>query len=309
MSTKNTTKCPICRRDSSISLKLIYDIKFDSINQQNNRSSTIQSTQDIMKQNKKLSYQNEILKAQVEEMKEKQGSIQKQIDESINEFMEMKKTNKEYKNKALLLTFQLRESEDQCNLLKEELSKCHERFMSFEKELKEKAEIIESNKTVGCLLDRNLKDKNIQDIIKELIDKKDNGRALNEYVYILQQRIDTLEEENERIKRSNKINQQEPLIKQVDSSTLITMIGNPINSKKRKYRDFLLDKDLIINHQEVKSDFQKSQNTTNNSKQNIVPADIQLNTNQSNSNNTIRLFNNPFNQKKGISFVNQNYNK
>lgn len=209
-STKNTMKCPICRRDSSLSLKLIYDIQFSSDNdiqknqqtiQSKNRSTTIQSVQDIIKQNKKLSFQNEILKEQIEEMKSKQESIQMQIDESIEEFMRLEKSNTEFKNRALSTTFKLNESKEQCVMLKEELDECHKRFVSLEKELKEKDEIIESNKSVGDLLNRNSKDNSVRDTIRELMNKSDNGRSLNEYVYILLQRIDTLQEENERIKK------------------------------------------------------------------------------------------------------------
>ena len=148
---QNHSVCPLCRSDASITVKLIYNIKFDL----NNENDKILTMEELIENNKRLINQNNIIKNQIQQMNEIRDKENKEIKDLIEKYQQCLKNTNEYKNKLLNIQIKYEDEFDKnkknkilINELEDKIKELEEIKVKYEKrfELEEKFEkVINSN--------------------------------------------------------------------------------------------------------------------------------------------------------------------
>lgn len=289
----NKMKCPICRQDATAIVKLIYDIKYvlPSNDQNDNSDDNIKTTDEIVKECSVLKRQNEILKEQVKEMTENYNEISKQIDGYISHLEENEKKVKEYKNQALRLTLQIEEIQDNNKILSNDVVHLNDTISKLEKEKKDLQQTVDSYQKMNEYSKEIEQNKEIslslQSQCIELMNKNDNGRALSEFLFVFQSKIQKLQEENEELKKKNSALIHNRNSSTIDDHSLIKIITG-VTPHKRKYNEYLEENKRMgineVNNENKKKPIDKKEkdNTT-----------------------MIKLFTNPLKRKGTVSFLNK----
>jgi len=296
---KNHSVCPLCRNDASITVKLIYNIKFDSKNE-NEKKLTME---ELIENNKRLINQNNIIKNQIQQMNEIREKENKEINDLIEKYQQCLKNTNEYKNKLLNIQIKYEDEFDKnkknkilINELEDKIKELEEIKLKYEKrfELEEKFEnVINSNNIEDKQKELNL-------IINNLLYEDDDGKSLNEYFYVLSNKIEKLQKENEYLKKHK--NEQIKNINNQDNNNnkqnTIKMI-TPTASRKRTYNEYLEERKKL--NQNEQNDIVYF-NTINKNNGNKISNDNFI-LKKNNKNSSIHLFADPFNRKFGPSFL------
>lgn len=278
-------KCPICRQEASSTLKLIYDIKFvlPSTSQEESKDeSNIKTTEQIIQENITLKRQTQILQDQIKEMVNNYNNIQSDIENYISLFKENDKTLKQYKNQVLKLSVELSEEKEMNAKKEEEINKLKNEIDKLEKIKKELELSLGTNKEMNELIkiiDKKQKDVSLKEQYLEIMKKNDGGRALSEYFYVLQSKIEKLQSENEDLKKKN------------TSAKIISdmKIINTMIPHKRKYVEYVEESKVLQNENKISK--------------NAIVENKPTNTN--NNTTVIKLFSNPLKCRSSVSFLNK----
>ena len=295
---QNKMKCPICRQDATATVKLIYDIKYvlPSSDQDEDSDANIKTTEEIVKESNVIKRQNEILKEQVKEMTENYNDISKQIDGYIEHLEENEKKVKEYKNQALRLTLQIEEIQENNKILSKDVQHLNDKINSLEKEKKDLQLTVDSYKKMNEYSKEIEQNKDISQSLQaqcvELMNRNDNGRALSEFLFVFQSKIQKLQEENEELKKKNSALMHSRNSNAIDDHSLIKIITG-VTPHKRKYNEYLEENKRLSKNPDA--------NLKGNNENKKIPVD-----NKEKDNTTIvKLFTNPLKRKGAISFLNK----
>lgn len=295
---QNKMKCPICRQDATATVKLIYDIKYvlPSSDQDEDSDANIKTTEEIVKESNVIKRQNEILKEQVKEMTENYNDISKQIDGYIEHLEENEKKVKEYKNQALRLTLQIEEIQEINKILSKDVQHLNDKINDLEKEKKDLQLTVDSYKKMNEYSKEIEQNKEISQSLQaqcvELMNRNDNGRALSEFLFVFQSKIQKLQEENEELKKKNSALMHSRNSNAIDDHSLIKIITG-VTPHKRKYNEYLEENKRLSKNPDA--------NLKGNNENKKIPVD-----NKEKDNTTIvKLFTNPLKRKGAISFLNK----
>ena len=298
---QNKMKCPICRQDATATVKLIYDIKYvlPSSDQDEETNDNIKTTDEIVKESNVIKRQNEILKEQVKEMTENYNDISKQIDGYISHLEENEKKVKEYKNQALRLTLQIEEIKESNTILSNDVMHLNSKISTLEEENKDLQQTVDSYKKMNEYSKEIEQNKEISQSLQaqcvELMNKNDNGRALSEFLFVFQSKLQKLQEENEELKKKNSALMHSRNSSAIDDHSLIKIITG-VTPHKRKYNEYL----------EENKRMSKNPNGDATLKTNNENKKIPVENKDKKDNTTIvKLFTNPLKRKGAISFLNK----
>ena len=200
----NNDNCPICKRDSSHSIKLIYEIKYCSEDEIKEEPKTLT---ELLMRNRSLKSRNESLEQEIKELTEYNNKCQKTVEDFIKQVEENTKNMTKYKNEYLTIKYLLDEEKEknQKNMeiidkLKEEKNDLENFKKRFElrNEINSETEKIFSNKNQEKIQE----DLDVQ--FYKLLNDDDEKKGLREYFYVLQQKIQKLTSQNEDLIKEKK---------------------------------------------------------------------------------------------------------
>lgn len=211
---KNDKKCPLCRQDATTILKLIFDIKFalpNMNNNENNEQSTIvKSTEEIIKENQKLLAEKKILMEDKQFMYEQFTELSQEIDNLIKKQETYFKREEQHKNTVLSQNLKIQLKEEEIAQLKQELINKDNTIQSLNQCKKELELTKKTNQSSDELMKEIMGDQNeileFKDRITEMMNRDDGGKTLSEYIYVFEQKMKKLEQENEELKKKSSNN-------------------------------------------------------------------------------------------------------
>lgn len=307
--------CPLCKRDSSHIIKLIYDIKYC---QEDNTTQEPQTLNQLLERNKSLKLRNETYEEEIKELKAYNDRCQKMVEGFKEKVEENCKNIRRYKDEYLSIKYLLDEEKEKNSKNMEIIEKLRNEnkiLQDFKNKFEMKNQIDEETQKI--ILNKNI-DKMQDDFEKQfykLLNDDDEKKGLHEYFYVLQQKIVKLTEENEELKKYKK----NLIMKEKNENNIFTQfiqLSGP--NHKRNILEYNLGKKSGINNNKntnTNNVIEASNNKVNeiiNKKENDE-SKRQVNTlilNNNNSNNKFKtdvkkLFNNPFKNKQ-LTFLKKN---
>ena len=317
----NENVCPLCKRDSSNIIKLIYDIKYC---QDDNTNQEPQSLDELLQKNKYLKIKNDSYEEEIKDLKAYNDKCQKKVEEFKKKVEENCKIMIRHKNEYLSIKASLDEEKEKNEKNEEKILKMKKEIddlTNFKKKFEMNNEI--DQETQKILLNKDI-DKMQDDFDKQfykLLNDDDEKKGLHEYFYVLQQKILKLTQENEELNKYKKNQMEKEKFNYNNNNnniyTQLLKISKPDN--KRNYLDYIKDnkskkvqneKIHVINNDIMDID---SDNDSNNklNEMNVLKENeekkrqinaIKLKNNNNNTTNTEykKLFNNPFKKKDCI---------
>jgi len=308
--------CPLCKRDSSNTIKLIYDIKYC---QEDNTNQDPQSLHQLLERNKYLKFKNENLEKEVKELQEYNDKCQKIVEGFRQKVEDNNKNMMKYKNEYLNVKTLLDEEKEKneknlekIDLLQKEVKNLKDFKNKFEMKSKidEETDKIVLNKDT----DKMMQDFDIQ--FYGLLNDDDEKKGLHEYYYVLQQKIIKLTQENEELKKfkSNAIAKERNNFNYNVNIAYTQLLQLSENKNKRNYMEYTQDKKsgAISDNKKKQNNINEINKNENNqveerkSKEHMENArqinSIKLKSNNNNNNSLNssfkKMFNNPFNKKE-----------
>ena len=279
-------RCPICKKDASLDIKLIYDVKYS--NKNNDEQTEPESIDKIFQQ--KLILEKENIKLEnekkniLEDFKNFQNKVedfQKRVEENTENTMKYRQNYLEMKIKYDELNDKDEKNEQLIRKLKKE-----------NQNLKDNIEFNEEKSKINNQIDLISKKDNIEsgkqfDAIFYKLSNSDNGelKELREYYHVLEQNIVKLQKENENLKKEKKM--------QINNNLNLLLYNKDLNNFSKQKRDY---QDLI--NQNKKNGNEIGKVIFNETKVN----EIKMCDNSGNR----KLFKNPFTNKSGHSFIKNN---
>ena len=320
----NNDKCPICKRDCSHTIKLIYDIKYNTEENTNQEPKTLSELlmlkQKKKKKNKK--YENEI-----KELIEFNEKNQKQMDNFIKQVEENTKNMRKYKEEYLRTKCLLDEEKEKNEKNKEAINKLtneKNNLENFKKRFELKNEI--EQETEKIISNENIEkvQENFETQFYKLLNDDDENKGLREYFYVLQQKILKLTQENEELKKEKK----NFYLKEKDkynfgfntpNATYTQLMQLSSSSNKRNYIEYLKESKINTNKNKNNSNEDNNINNINNNnpqlnliidekpenKRQINAIKLKKNNNENVQKEFRKLFNNPFSNKNHLAFKNK----
>ena len=301
--------CPLCKQDSTNTIKLIYDIKYC---QEDNTSQEPQTLNQLLERNKYLKFKNDSLQEEVKELQEYNNKCQKTVEGFKDKVEENNKNLSRYKNDYLsikaLLDEEKQKNEKNCEII-EKLKNEKKNLENFKNKFEMKNKIDEETQKI--ILNNNI-DQMQDDFEKQfykLLNDDDEKKGLREYFYVLQQKIMKLKQENDEL---NKYKKNLNLNMRNDKDIYTQLIQLTENNHKRNYQDYIKDKKIGITDKKIilntnnddnnnKLNIINNLNDNNGSKRQINAIKLKSNNNNFNS-NFKKIFNNPL-QKKEFAFL------
>ena len=267
----NNDNCPICKRDSSHSIKLIYEIKYCSENEIKEEPKTLT---ELLMRNRSLKSRNELMEKEIKELTEYNNKCQKTVEDFIKQVEENTKNMAKYKNEYLTLKYLLDEEKEKNQKNLEIIDKLKEEKNDLEN-FKNRFELRdEINKETDNIFLNKDKDKIQEDLdiqFYKLLNDDDEKKGLREYFYVLQQKIQKLTTQNEELAKEKKdllAKEKEKYNFGFNNSTpnFTQLLQLSTNVKKRNYNEYIQeyknkDKDKIkLNSSEEKNNMNNSSN-------------------------------------------------
>ena len=310
----NQDFCPLCKRDSSHILRLIYDIKYET---EDPTDKDPQTMFELINQNKLLKKKISRYELEITDLTEYKNKCQKQVDEFITKVEENIKNMQKYKNEYLNIKYELNQEKEKNQKYLEKIEiieKEKEKLENFKQRYEIKNEIEEETEKI---ISNKNKEKIRDDFDKQfykLLNDDDEKKGLREYFYVLQQRILNLTEENEELKKfkKNYLEKEKYNFGFNNGTTYTQFLQLSENNNKRNYNDFIKGKKITENKNKINIfNFEEKNNSIVNNN-NIKIKDswenkIQVNEiklKKNNENNGLefrKLFNNPL-RKKELTF-------
>ena len=267
----NNDNCPICKRDSSHSIKLIYEIKYCSEDEIKEEPKTLT---ELLMRNRSLKSRNELMEKEIKELTEYNNKCQKTVEDFIKQVEENTKNMAKYKNEYLTLKYLLDEEKEKNQKNLEIIDKLKEEKNDLEN-FKNRFELRdEINKETDNIFLNKDKDKIQEDLdiqFYKLLNDDDEKKGLREYFYVLQQKIQKLTTQNEELAKEKKdllAKEKEKYNFGFNNSTpnFTQLLQLSTNVKKRNYNEYIQeyknkDKDKNkLNSSEEKSNMNNSSN-------------------------------------------------
>lgn len=267
----NNDNCPICKRDSSHSIKLIYEIKYCSEDEIKEEPKTLT---ELLMRNRSLKSRNELMEKEIKELTEYNNKCQKTVEDFIKQVEENTKNMAKYKNEYLTLKYLLDEEKEKNQKNLEVIDKLKEEKNELEN-FKNRFELRdEINKETNNIFLNKDKDKIQEDLdiqFYKLLNDDDEKKGLREYFYVLQQKIQKLTTQNEELAKEKKdllAKEKEKYNFGFNNSTpnFTQLLQLSTNVKKRNYNEYIQeyknkDKDKIkLNSSEEKNNMNNSSN-------------------------------------------------
>ena len=267
----NNDNCPICKRDSSHSIKLIYEIKYCSEDEIKEEPKTLT---ELLMRNRSLKSRNELMEKEIKELTEYNNKCQKTVEDFIKQVEQNTKNMAKYKNEYLTLKYLLDEEKEKNQKNLEIIDKLKEEKNDLEN-FKNRFELRdEINKETDNIFLNKDKDKIQEDLdiqFYKLLNDDDEKKGLREYFYVLQQKIQKLTTQNEELAKEKKdllAKEKEKYNFGFNNSTpnFTQLLQLSTNVKKRNYNEYIQeyknkDKDKIkLNSSEEKNNMNNSSN-------------------------------------------------
>ena len=267
----NNDKCPVCKRDCSHSIKLIFEIKYCSEDEIKEEPKTLT---ELLMRNRSLKSRNELMEKEIKELTEYNNKCQKTVEDFIKQVEENTKNMAKYKNEYLTLKYLLDEEKEKNQKNLEIIDKLKEEKNDLEN-FKNRFELRdEINKETDNIFLNKDKDKIKEDLdiqFYKLLNEDDEKKGLREYFYVLQQKIQKLTTQNEELAKEKKdllAKEKEKYNFGFNNSTpnFTQLLQLSTNVKKRNYNEYIQeyknkDKDKIkLNSSEEKNNINNSSN-------------------------------------------------
>ena len=300
--------CPLCKRDATNTIKLIYDIKYC---QEDNTSQEPQTLSQLLERNKYLKFKNDSLQEEIKELTEYNDKCQKTVEGFREKVEENLKNVARYKNEFLNMKMLLEEEKvkNEKNIeIIEKLKNEKKILENFKNKFEMKKKIDEETEKI--ILNDNIEqmEDDFEKQFYKLLNDDDEKKGLKEYFFVLQQKIMKLTQENEEL---NKYKKKVSMQVKSDNDIYTQLIKLSDNNHKRNYQDFLKDKKSGTNEMKniVNNNNDNNNNTingvnnmeNNNGSKRQINA-IKLKTNNNSNTEYKRLFNNPL-KKKELTFL------
>ena len=334
----NNDKCPVCKRDASHTIKLIFDIKYNS---EDNITQEPQTLNELLKAKQILEKKNKKYENEIKELTEYNEQCQKKVEDFAKRVEENLKNITKYKNDYLNFKYSLEQEKEKNQKLSDiidKLTKEKNILENFKKRFEFKSEIDDETEKIILNKDIEKAQENFETQFYKLLNDDDEKKGLREYFYVLQQKILKLTKENEELKKDKKnffVKEKEKnyIYNNGTCTTYTQLLMLTSEPKKRNYIEYMKDNKINDNNKlnEEKKNLKKGLDikdvsndsfdaTTNNNKNNkginlIINENSQnkrkINTIKLNYNNNKnigkdnkKLFTNPLN-KKELTFKNK----
>ena len=274
----NNDNCPICKRDSSHSIKLIYEIKYCSEDEIKEEPKTLT---ELLMRNRSLKSRNELMEKEIKELTEYNNKCQKTVEDFIKQVEENTKNMAKYKNEYLTLKYLLDEEKEKNQKNMEIIDKLKEEKNDLEN-FKNRFELRdEINKETDNIFLNKDKDKIQEDLdiqFYKLLNDDDEKKGLREYFYVLQQKIQKLTTQNEELAKEKK----DLLAKEKDkynfgfnnsTPNFSQLLQLSTNVKKRNYNEYIQEyknKDKDKNKLNSSEEKNNMNNSSNNKEENNI---------------------------------------
>ena len=319
----NEDICPLCKRDSSNILKLIYDIKYC---QDDNTSQEPQTLNQLLERNKYLKIKNDTYEEEIKELKAYNDKCQKTVEGFREKVEENNKNMMKYKNEYLSIKTLLDEEKEKnsknCEII-EKLKKDNKILQDFKNKFEMKNQIDEETQKIILNKDIDQMQDDFDKQFYKLLNDDDEKKGLHEYFYVLQQKILKLTQENNEL---NKYKKNIMMREKSNNNNLFSqMLQLSGSNNKRNYFDYLSDKKKVItdnkkktniinntdanisNNNNNKSDEKNNLKENVESKRQINAIKLKNNNNNMINNEFKKLFTNPL-KKKDLTFKKNNIN-
>ena len=274
----NNDNCPICKRDSSHSIKLIYEIKYCSEDEIKEEPKTLT---ELLMRNRSLKSRNELMEKEIKELTEYNNKCQKTVEDFIKQVEENTKNMAKYKNEYLTLKYLLDEEKEKNQKNMEIIDKLKEEKNDLEN-FKNRFELRdEINKETDNIFLNKDKDKIQEDLdiqFYKLLNDDDEKKGLREYFYVLQQKIQKLTTQNEELAKEKKdllAKEKEKYNFGFNNSTpnFTQLLQLSTNVKKRNYNEYIQEyknKDKDKNKLNSSEEKNNMNNSSNNKEENNI---------------------------------------
>ena len=274
----NNDNCPICKRDSSHSIKLIYEIKYCSEDEIKEEPKTLT---ELLMRNRSLKSRNELMEKEIKELTEYNNKCQKTVEDFIKQVEENTKNMAKYKNEYLTLKYLLDEEKEKNQKNLEIIDKLKEEKNDLEN-FKNRFELRdEINKETDNIFLNKDKDKIQEDLdiqFYKLLNDDDEKKGLREYFYVLQQKIQKLTTQNEELAKEKKdllAKEKEKYNFGFNNSTpnFTQLLQLSTNVKKRNYNEYIQEyknKDKDKNKLNSSEEKNNMNNLSNNKEENNI---------------------------------------
>ena len=274
----NNDNCPICKRDSSHSIKLIYEIKYCSEDEIKEEPKTLT---ELLMRNRSLKSRNELMEKEIKELTEYNNKCQKTVEDFIKQVEENTKNMAKYKNEYLTLKYLLDEEKEKNQKNMEIIDKLKEEKNDLEN-FKNRFELRdEINKETDDIFLNKDKDKIQEDLdiqFYKLLNDDDEKKGLREYFYVLQQKIQKLTTQNEELAKEKKdllAKEKEKYNFGFNNSTpnFTQLLQLSTNVKKRNYNEYIQEyknKDKDKNKLNSSEEKNNINNSSNNKEENNI---------------------------------------
>ena len=274
----NNDNCPICKRDSSHSIKLIYEIKYCSEDEIKEEPKTLT---ELLMRNRSLKSRNELMEKEIKELTEYNNKCQKTVEDFIKQVEENTKNMAKYKNEYLTLKYLLDEEKEKNQKNMEIIDKLKEEKNDLEN-FKNRFELRdEINKETDNIFLNKDKDKIQEDLdiqFYKLLNDDDEKKGLREYFYVLQQKIQKLTTQNEELAKEKKdllAKEKEKYNFGFNNSTpnFTQLLQLSTNVKKRNYNEYIQEyknKDKDKNKLNSSEEKNNINNSSNNKEENNI---------------------------------------
>ena len=266
----NNDNCPICKRDSSHSIKLIYEIKYCS---EDDIKEEPKTCTELIMRNRSLKNRNESMEKEIKELIEYNNKCQKTVEDFIQKVEENTKNMTKYKNEYLTIKYLLDEEKEknQKNLeiidkLKEEKNELE----NFKKKFELRSEINKETENIFLNKDKEKIQEDLDIQFYKLLNDDDEKKGLREYFYVLQQKIQKLTTQNEELIKEKKdilAKEKEKFNFGFNNSTpnYTQLLQLSTNVKKRNYNEYIQE---YKNKEKNKLNSIEEKNNMNNSSNN-----------------------------------------
>ena len=274
----NNDNCPICKRDSSHSIKLIYEIKYCSEDEIKEEPKTLT---ELLMRNRSLKSRNELMEKEIKELTEYNNKCQKTVEDFIKQVEQNTKNMAKYKNEYLTLKYLLDEEKEKNQKNLEIIDKLKEEKNDLEN-FKNRFELRdEINKETDNIFLNKDKDKIQEDLdiqFYKLLNDDDEKKGLREYFYVLQQKIQKLTTQNEELAKEKKdllAKEKEKYNFGFNNSTpnFTQLLQLSTNVKKRNYNEYIQEyknKDKDKNKLNSSEEKNNMNNSSNNKEENNI---------------------------------------
>ena len=317
----NNDNCPICKRDCSHNIKLIFDIKYCSDDDFKEEPQTLN---ELIMRNRILKDKTKKYEEEIKDLTEYNNKCQKTVEDFIKKVEENTQNMAKYKNEYLTLKCLLDEEKEKNQKNMEIIDKLKQEknnLENFKRRFELKSEIDEETEKIILNKDTEKAQEDFEKQFYKLLNDDDENKGLREYFYVLQQKILKLTQKNEELLKEKKNNYAKERDKfnfpyNNQNATFTQLLQLSSNTKKRNYIDFMEENKIKNNNNIINKNGENnvinnnvSKNTDNNKNKNINEGfNIIISENPNNkrnvnllqlkTNNNKKIFNNPLNKKE-----------